>query len=61
MVKNRPKIAKSGMFYAFRSVVMETCNLNVTVVLEFISRDLHLLFAMFFSLKFQKSKTEIRP
>ena len=30
------------------------CNLNVIVVLEFISRDLYLLFAIRFSSKFQK-------
>ena len=31
------------------------CNLNVTVVLEFISSDLYLLFAIRFSSKFQNS------
>ena len=31
------------------------CNLNGIVVLEFISRDLYLLFAIFLSLKFQNS------
>ena len=31
------------------------CNLNVIVVLEFISRDLYLLFAIFFSSNFQNS------
>ena len=31
------------------------CNLNVTVVLHFISRDLYLLFAILFSSKFQNS------
>ena len=31
------------------------CNLNVIVVLEFISRDLYLLFAILFSSKFQNS------
>ena len=31
------------------------CNLNVIVVLEFISRDLYLLFAIRFSPKFQNS------
>ena len=31
------------------------CNLNVIVVLEFITRDLDLLFAMRFSSKFQNS------
>ena len=31
------------------------CNLNVIVVLEFISRDLYLLFAIRFSSKFQNS------
>ena len=31
------------------------CNLNVIVVLEFISRDLYLLFAIGFSSKFQNS------
>ena len=31
------------------------CKLNVKVVLEFVSRDLYLLFAMFFGLKFQNS------
>ena len=34
---------------------METCNLNVKVVLEFISRDLYLLFAILLSSKFQNS------
>ena len=34
---------------------MATCNLNVIVVLEFISRDLYLLFAICFSSKFQNS------
>ena len=31
------------------------CNLNVIVVLEFISRDIYLLFAICFSSKFQNS------
>ena len=31
------------------------CNLNVIVVLDFISRDLYLLFAILFSSKFQNS------
>ena len=31
------------------------CNLNVTVVLEFISRDLYLLFVILLSSKFQNS------
>ena len=31
------------------------CNLNVIVVLEYISRDLYLLFAIRFSSKFQNS------
>ena len=31
------------------------CNLNVIVVLEFISRDLYLLFAVRFSSKFHNS------
>ena len=34
---------------------MATCNLNVLVVLEFISRDLYLLFAILLSSKFQNS------
>ena len=34
---------------------MATCNLNVIVVLEFISRDLYLLFAIRFSSNFQNS------
>ena len=34
---------------------MATCNLNVIVVLEFISRDLCLLFAILVSSKFQNS------
>ena len=34
---------------------MATCNLNVIVVLDFISRDLYLLFAILFSSKFQNS------
>ena len=46
---------KKWYFYAFRSVAMTTCNLNVIVVLEFISRDLYLLFAILVSSKFQNS------
>ena len=34
---------------------MATCNLNVIVVLDFMSRDLYLLFAIRFSSKFQNS------
>ena len=34
---------------------MVTCYLNMIVVLEFISRDLYLLFAILFSSKFQNS------
>ena len=34
---------------------MATCNLNVIVVLDFISRNLYLLFAIRFSSKFQSS------
>ena len=34
---------------------MATCNLNVIVVLDFISRNLYLLFAIRFSSKFQNS------
>ena len=34
---------------------MATCNLNVIVVLELISRDLYLLIAIRFSSKFQNS------
>ena len=34
---------------------MATCNMNVIVVLDFISRDLYLLFAICFSSKFQNS------
>ena len=43
------------------------CNLNVIVVLEYISRDLYLLFAIRFSSKLQNSvflsthEAEIRP
>ena len=46
---------------------MATCNLNVIVVLEFIGRDLYLLFVILFSSKFQNSfflpthEAEIRP
>ena len=50
MVKNRPKIAKSGI-----SMLCNMCNLNAIVVLEFISTDLYLLFAILFSSKFQNS------
>ena len=32
---------------------MAMCNLNIIAVLEFISRDLYLLFAILFSSKFQ--------
>ena len=34
---------------------MVTCNLNVIVLLEIISRDLYLLFVILFSAKFQNS------
>ena len=34
---------------------MATCNLNVIVVLEFISRDIYLLFVILLSSKFQNS------
>ena len=34
---------------------MATCNLSVIVVLDFISRDLYLLFAILFSSNFQNS------
>ena len=42
------------------------CNLNMIVVLDFISRDLYLLFAILFSSKFQNSflpthEAETRP
>ena len=46
---------------------MAMCNLNVIVVLEFVSRHLYLLFAILFSSKFQNSfflqthESEIRP
>ena len=55
MVKNRPKIAKSGIFMLFGACHCNMCNLDVIVVLEFISRDLFLLFEILFSLKFQNS------
>ena len=58
MVKNRPKIAKSGIsvFLCFSERCHgNMCNLNVTVVLEFLSRGLYLLFAVLLSSKFQNS------
>ena len=67
MVKNKPKIIKSGIFYAFQSVAIATCNLNVIVVLEFISRDMYLLFCNTFLNKIPKfnflrtREAEIRP
>ena len=53
MVKKYPKLQKSGISMLFRDGNM--CNLNATVVLEFISRDLCLLFAILLSSKFQNS------
>ena len=51
MVKNRPKIAKSDISMLFGALC--TGNLNVIVVIEYISRDLYLLFAIRFSSKFK--------
>ena len=57
MVKNRPKIAKSDISMLFGALPWQQvmCNLNVIVVLDFISRDLYLIFAIRFSSKFQNS------
>ena len=57
MVKNRPKIAKSDISMLSERCHGNMCNhkLNVIVVLEYISRDLFLLFAIRFSSKFQNS------
>ena len=59
MMKNIPEIAKSGIFMLFFSerCYGNICNLNVihVVVLDFICRSIHLLFAILFSSKFLKS------
>ena len=55
MMLNRPKIAKSGISMFWERCHGNMCNLNVIVVLEFISRDLYLLFAILLSSKFQNS------
>ena len=55
MVKNTPKIAKSEFLWFSERCHGNMCNLNVIAVLEFISRDLYLLFAVRFSSKFQNS------
>ena len=57
MVKNRPKIAKKVFLCFSERCHGNMCNLNVIVLLEFISRDLHvyLLFAILLSSKFHNS------
>ena len=65
MVKNRPKIAKSGISMLLGALPWQHVYLNVIVVLEFISRDLCLLFAILFKIpKFNfllTHEAEIRP
>ena len=55
MMKNKPKIAKSGISMFSERCHGNTCNLDEIVVLEFISRGLYLLFAILLSSKFQNS------
>ena len=57
MVKNRPKIAKNGISMLFGALPWhgKMCNLDVIGVLEFICRNLYLLFAILFFSKFQNS------
>ena len=67
MVKNRSKIEKVVFLCFMERCHGNMCNLNVIVVLEFISRDLYLLFEILFSSTFQNSffflrhEAEIRP
>ena len=55
MVKIDPKLQKVIFLCFSERCHGNMCNLNVIVVLEFISRDLYLLFAIGFSSKFQNS------
>ena len=55
MVKIDPKLQKVVFLCFSERCHGNMCNLNVIVVLEFISRDLYLLFAIFLSSKFQNS------
>ena len=50
-----PKLHKVIFLWFSERCHGNMCNLNVIVVLEFISRDLYLLFAIRFSSKFQNS------
>ena len=51
-MKNRPKIAKSGISVLFGALPWQ----NVIVTLEFIRKDLYMLFAIFFSSKLDTSQ-----
>ena len=57
MVENDvdPKLQKVIFLWFLECCHGNMCNLNVIVVLEIISRDLYLLFAIRFSSKFQNS------
>ena len=50
-----PKLQKVVFICFLERCHGNMCNLNVIVVLEYISRDLYLLFAILFSSKFQNS------
>ena len=52
-VKSRPKIAKVVFLWFSERCHGNMCNLNVIDVLEFISGNIYLLFAIRFSSKFQ--------
>ena len=53
MVENIPIIAEIGIsMFLLARCHGNMCTLNVIVVLEFISRDVYLLFAILFSSKF---------
>ena len=57
-----PKLQKVVFLCFLERCHGNMCNLNVIVVLEFISRGLNLLFAILLSSKFQNSIfAEIRP
>ena len=61
MVKNRPKIAKSGISICFSEHCHgNMCDLNVIVVLEFLSRDLYLLSAILELLYFSSQNSKIQ-
>ena len=48
-MKYRPNIAKAGISMLSERCHGNICNLNVIVMLEFMSRDIYLLFAIIFS------------